>query len=181
MNEHANLKKIFWVLLACIVVIFVTLSITSRGEQMNPESNNLENTPNSSEEKALNTSSEQAQLDDEAWAKKQQADYLENAKQNPVYVIKGEVVSVSGSTFYILVNDNPYSPVSGKQTISDSNTSSIERTTCTTSGGDIPIKSCTTETISLSDLKNGESVLVSLDQVIFKKDGTLVAKAILVE
>ncbi len=182
MNEHANLKKIFWVLLACIVVIFVTLSITGRENQMVLESNNLENTSNSSDEKALNSPSEQEQQDDEAWAKKQQDDYLANAKQNPVYVIKGEVVSVSGSTFDILVNENPYSPVSGKQTISDANnTASIERATCTTSGGDIPRKSCSTETISLSDLKNGESVLVSLDEAIFKKDGTLVAKAILVQ
>lgn len=183
MNEHANLKKIFWVLLGCIVVIFITLSITGQGNQEILDGFDVENTSNPSDEKALNTPSEQEQSENESRTQKQLDDYLSFLKENKVYAVGGVINSVSMTEFQMMIAEDLRYPVSGKQNISVSSTSSIEKATCTTTGGggDIPSKSCTTETISLSDLKNGATVLVSLDEELFKKDGTLVAKAILVQ
>lgn len=184
MGEQTRIKNVLFVVLATFV-IFILILVFVRMREMggrNDVSNPVVMDPATDTVESVRDA-EEMQMTEEAWEKEQKQAYEEYAKANPVSVIGGEVVSVSESGFEMMVAENLRYPVTGSQLILVAKEGvSLEKATCSASEGESLLsQSCTTETITLSDLKSGEKVIVSLDEEVFKKDGTLQAKAILVQ
>jgi hypothetical protein len=186
MGEHETVKKFLWVALVLLIVLVLSLFITSKWQQtkmVNPaQPVGTVGAPSSGASGGQVVTPED-KANTEAWEKEQQDAYAAYAKANPVYVIGGTVVSVSETGFEMDIAENLRYPVTGKHTITVAKEDvSIEKATCTGSEGVSSVgQSCTTETIALTDLKDGDKLIVSLDMEAFKKEGKLAAKAILVQ
>lgn len=184
MNEHTKLTQTLGIIFVFLLVVFISLFCTRKWIQLTQYST-IPVTDTNTVGSNADTGAPEITIDDEAWAQEQQRMAIEEAKANPIYILPGAIVSISAESLEMDILDDPAYPVTGKQTIAiDTELVSIARAICTTSpnvSADMP-PSCTTESIALGDLKQGDEIFLSLDKDIFlKENGKLVAQSILVK
>lgn len=182
MNEHANLKKLFWILLVSVLIIFVALFLVQKNQNkqvidtvITPvEEVTTQNTKSNEGESSESAAEQEAQL---------KADVEAYAKANPIYSIQAILISTLENKLEVKIEENTRYPISGNQII-EVNTEKVvvEKAVCEKPDDDpLTVETCTTETINLVDLKNGDTIMISLDEESLKKGDKLVTKYIMLK